>query len=193
MTQQRHSPITHNVNAYSKDDGTKVKAYVRGSNIRKARRSVVVAQHIGSNINNYMSDLYAPAKFFGTTKDPNQSLWIMPDGTMISGSAGNKNPWSDYSHADVVKAYGHKPSDTEARLWMKLSKAIRMRRSSMAPDATLNIEMYTVPTSAQMSTISRAVDREGTIYADFWASDDKPIFSDRYRHAGDLRRALDTV
>ena len=61
----------------------------------------------------------------------------------------------------------------------------------MAPDGTLNIELYDKPTMAQMRTISRAVDREGTIYVDYWSGDGKALLSQRVKNAGELKRRLD--
>ncbi len=134
-----------------------------------------------------------PADIFGYTNDPNQALWIMPDGGMLSGAKDPSHIWTDYAHKDVVRAYGLSPSENETIKWMQIAKAIRMRRTSMAPDATLNLEMYQVPNESQMRAIVRAVDREGTIYAEFFTGDGKTVFSQRFRNPAELRRMLDTV
>jgi len=178
----RRSPVQHNVN--TKHPRYQISKYIRGHGQRSQRSSPVQL------FQTYPDE---PRNFFGTTNDPNQALWIMPDGRMISGSKDNVNPWSDYEHQDVVRAYGLEPSDRLTREWMKVTGAIRMRRTSMAPDATLNLEFFQQPNTSQMRTISRAVNREGSIYVDYWDMDGKPIVSQRVKHAGQLKGLLTGV
>ncbi|MHA1286058.1 MAG: hypothetical protein ACTSPB_01520 [Candidatus Thorarchaeota archaeon] len=175
---KRRTPVQHTVK--TKHPRYKVPKYIRGLGTRSIQTWRV-----------YKSYPNTPVEYFGYTRDPNQALWITIDGRLISGSKNNKNPWSDYQHADIVNAYGYPSSDVEARIWQKSTGAIRMRRSSMSPDATLNIELYQRPTPAQIRAISKAVGREGTIYVDYWDESGNPKISRRVRNAGELKRMLD--
>ena len=161
----------------------KVPDYMRGSGRQVASPSWQLFQQYPK----------APDDYFGYTRDPNQALWITSEGRMISGSIDNKNPWSDYAHSEVVMAYGMGDNGNEAQLWQQMTGAVRMRRSSLAPDATLNIELYQKPSIPQMRTIAKSVKREGTIYVDYWSGDGKALLSQRVKNAGELKRVLDSV
>jgi len=173
----RRSPIMHTV--HTRHPRYKISNYVRGG-----RTAILVSPQTL-----YESNPYAPLEFFGETRDPNTALWIMPDGRMINGAKKPEHLWPDYSHSDVVTAYGLQSSSSEAKTWQKITGAVRMRISG----ETLNIELYNPPTQAQLRAIAWAKPRRGSLYVDYWSPSGKPIISSRFRNVGELNDMLELI
>jgi len=158
-------PRRHYVKPHNRA-GQKIQGYYRGSGtIVTPRTNKVVKKK---------TDIDIAKEMFGTTKDPNKALFILPDGSFL-GKDDPLKPYRIEDHWAIDKIYRGR-EDEKGHFgpyrFIEDTGSIRMLRESPADDATLTITIpigKDVPkiTRAQWNAISRAKSKRGKICFEF--------------------------
>lgn len=156
---KRKSPVRHRVRSHTRK-GKSIKSFVRGSGTKVRRPRRVVKKGPA------FSDWQRVKEKFGTTRDPNMAIYILPDGSMLDGSGGKL--YRSLDHMVISQALGRLESLSRTYDFCEESGTIRVLLSSSAEDATLNVMMHTniAPTDAQWRTIGRMKPKRGQIVYD---------------------------